>query len=316
MTDWYPGNGASATQQVLGPREMPSKWSGEWRRTMMVRAPSTYGSAQQSDASVATPATLRDFPGLPVLFGGALLRVTWTVDKQEIAPNGSTQQYQFATTRVGRATSWKFPHDDIDDIHWEITFDWSGRGGAQQVAAATRDDDVATLGNPVVSSISDVMTLTSSTSPFFSTSVGLSGSAGGSFGFGVQAGGSGFSAGISFGATTTTLGQLETVSPALVAIVQAFDLQLAAVQVRYQQASQVASALQTTPISNLQNVVAMSTTTILACNTFRDAINTIPAELIVQAGASFADQLRAQRFVADLYFAALRCARASPSTPG
>src|ERR1700722_1773414 len=83
VTDWYPGNGTTATQQVLGPREMPSTWEGQWRRNMMVRAPSSFGSAAQTDQPCATPATLRDFLDL-VFFQGARLQVTWTVTKEEV----------------------------------------------------------------------------------------------------------------------------------------------------------------------------------------------------------------------------------------
>jgi hypothetical protein len=299
VTDWYPGNGTTATQQVLGPREMPSTWEGQWRRNMMLRAPSTFGSAAQTDQLVATPATLRDFLDL-VFFQGARLQVTWTVTKEEIDSQGNVSAYQFQTIRTGRATEWDFPHDDIDDIHWSIKFDWDGRGGTQQVAASTRDTDVATLGSAVVSGITDAMTLTQTTSAFFSVSVGLSQSQGGSFGFGVVSGGSGNPAGIPLAATATTLGRLETVSPKLLAAVATFNQNLLQIQNRYNQATAIANKLSTTPIAQSQNVVAMCTTTIVTCSNFRQALDAVPFELDVQAGSSLADMIRAAKFVADL----------------
>ena len=42
VTTWYPGNGQEATQQNLGPREMPSAWEGEWKRTLMGKSPSIF----------------------------------------------------------------------------------------------------------------------------------------------------------------------------------------------------------------------------------------------------------------------------------
>ena len=37
VTTWYTGND-QATQQVLGPRDPPSKWEGRWARTMLSRS--------------------------------------------------------------------------------------------------------------------------------------------------------------------------------------------------------------------------------------------------------------------------------------
>jgi DNA-binding CsgD family transcriptional regulator len=314
VTDWYPGNGTTATQQVLGPREMPSTWGGQWRRNMMVRAPSLMGSAESSDQPVATPATLRDFLDL-MFFQGARLQVTWTVDKEEVDPvSGDVAAYQFQLVRTGRATEWDFPHDDIDDIHWSIKFDWDGRGGQQQIAASTRDADVSTLGSAVIGGINDTMTLTSPTAAFFSTGIGLSGSLGGSFGFGIVGGGSGNPAGIGFGATAATLGRLETVSPALLTSVATLNANLLQIQNRYQQASVLANKLQTTPIMQTQNVVAMCTTTIVAANNFRQALSAVPFELDVQVGSSLADMLRAAKYVADLMLSAAALANVAQDT--
>src|ERR1700722_19815557 len=42
VTTWYPGNPDEATQQVLGPQELPSRWNGDWRRTMIGTSPGGY----------------------------------------------------------------------------------------------------------------------------------------------------------------------------------------------------------------------------------------------------------------------------------
>jgi hypothetical protein len=314
ITDWYPGNGTTATQQVLGPREMPSTWEGQWRRNMMARAPSTYGSSQQGDQATATPTVLKNFLDL-MFFQGARLQVTWTVDKEEVDPiSGDVSAYQYSVVRTGRATEWEFPHDDVDDIHWTIKFDWDGRGGAQQVAASTRDTDVATLGSAVIGALNDTMVLTAPTAAFFSASIGLSASLGGSFGFGVVSGGSGFSSGIGFGATATTLGRLEAVSPALTAAVSTLNTNLQQIQNRYAQASALANKLKTTPIAQSQNVVAMCSTTIVAANNFRQSLSAVPFELDVQNGSSLADYLRASKYVSDLMTSAAQLAKTASDT--
>ena len=60
VTTWYPGNPDEGTQQNLGPKEMPSAWQGDWRRTMMGSCPTPCTDQQGNVTSVVDPSILRD----------------------------------------------------------------------------------------------------------------------------------------------------------------------------------------------------------------------------------------------------------------
>jgi phage tail protein X len=152
-TTWYPGNGAEGTQQNLGPKELPSAWQGDWRRTMMGGTPAKledFTSGLQQD--IVDPSILRDT--LESMFrDGRRLRVTWAVQQQ---PDGQDQTAYPITgniTREGRAKTWKFKHTSIHDIEWDITFEWVSRGATTPRVASTRDDTLAQTSAPYVAAI-------------------------------------------------------------------------------------------------------------------------------------------------------------------
>ncbi len=60
QTTWYPGNAIEATQQNLGPREMPSNWEGEWKRTLMGRLPTRYVDESGQEHKIVSPHVLRE----------------------------------------------------------------------------------------------------------------------------------------------------------------------------------------------------------------------------------------------------------------
>jgi hypothetical protein len=156
-TTWYPGNGDEATQQVLGPREVPSHWHGNWKRTLMGRTDSVAQSGALSTgfgvlSNINQPWVLRDL--LEDIFrAGTRLGVTWSVSSggSSLAPEVS--EFSFPPVdfedidtkiyREGRARTWKFAHDRAQDIRWEVEFDWLGRGRSQQKVTATRDDSAS-----------------------------------------------------------------------------------------------------------------------------------------------------------------------------
>ncbi len=134
-TVWYPGNSTEATQQVLGPQLTSSSWEGVFRRTMMGKTPSSYTDENGSTVKVTSPVFMRDV--LELLFQlGARLRVTWTQIRE-------TDGRKFEIVREGRAESWEFPHDRIEDISWRISFVWVSRGVDQQKAVSVRDADIS-----------------------------------------------------------------------------------------------------------------------------------------------------------------------------
>ncbi len=134
VTTWYPGNGNQATQQVLGPQELPSSWEGVWRRTQMGKNPSSVAEEGGVPSSIIRPTTMRDLLD-EIFYGGSRLRVSWV----SIGSDGT----RGTVVREGRATEWEFPTDRLSDISWKITFDWYGRGGSIQKVVSTRDEGVA-----------------------------------------------------------------------------------------------------------------------------------------------------------------------------
>ena len=73
-TTFYTGN-REGTQQVLGPREVPSTWQGEWRRTMLGHDPAAYFDEFGANNAIVSPHILREIVD-SILIGGAKLRVT------------------------------------------------------------------------------------------------------------------------------------------------------------------------------------------------------------------------------------------------
>lgn len=127
--DRWPAGSAEATQHVLGPREIPSDWTGMWRRTMLRSQPCVFFSDGGSATEVVDPAELRDIVEL-FLRAGLLLRVEWSADERSVV-------------RVGRLTKAKFPHVRMTDIKWSVTFAWLGRGGQVVRPVSLRQDDSA-----------------------------------------------------------------------------------------------------------------------------------------------------------------------------
>lgn len=136
ITTWYPGNGDEASQQNLGPRELPSSWEGAWKRTLLPRS----GSYLVDDTGTQTPAfapvQLREAFEAIGREGGRL-RVSWRVSGDDPDQNSSI-------VREGRISEARFPHDRLQDIRWNITFDWQSRGARTQKPISTRDANLVT----------------------------------------------------------------------------------------------------------------------------------------------------------------------------
>ena len=144
-TTWYPGNGAEATQHVLGPMDMPSTWNGVWNTTRMVSMPALVGIGVAPGRDVFRADLLRDFLE-QLVRDGALLQVVWRQGSPASQPKASVPPLPVpdrAITRLGRCSSWEFSHERMDDIEWSLTFDWIGRGQKQQKVAIKQERDIA-----------------------------------------------------------------------------------------------------------------------------------------------------------------------------
>lgn len=148
ITTWYPGNSAEATQQVLGPIENQSVFSGVWNTTRLTRLPAIYSPTVGTETPVAFADGLREIVET-LLRGGTLLQVLW-INAEAATFGGRSIQ------RLGRATDWNFNYTRMDDLDWSITFEWASRGLSQQRVTQFRDDGtnagkIAYLNNIILS---------------------------------------------------------------------------------------------------------------------------------------------------------------------
>lgn len=155
ITTWYPGNGVEGTQQNLGPRELPSIWEGEWKRTLMGKVPTKYIDEVGQDNKIASPHVLRDV--LEDIFrGGVRLRVTWAIDGtiRDGAEKNPKRAESYKILREGLVKSFKTPFDRHTDIRWTIEFHWVSRGGQSvKVSTAKEKSDVESAANNVKASV-------------------------------------------------------------------------------------------------------------------------------------------------------------------
>lgn len=148
VTTWFPGNAAEASQQVLGPIELPSEWEGEWKTTLLVSDPCKLDGADITRAS-----TLRDVVD-DIVGGGMRLRVTWTVDVGGISRR---------VVREGRIAELDCAHDRPDDVRWHMRLEWSGRGQQTQRVVALRSDGVQSKLKSQVQALDDLAAVVDTT---------------------------------------------------------------------------------------------------------------------------------------------------------
>ncbi len=154
VTTWYPGNGIEATQQLLGPVEMPSDFNGEWNRTRMGRAPSLYTDETGAKQNVVEPMDLYQILD-SIRMGGARLRVTWSaVGTRAPGVFAVSRDVDWKIVREGRMKTLEITPDTEVDIHWTMNFEWVSRGGGQDKAASVkRSDDLTAATTAVQQSI-------------------------------------------------------------------------------------------------------------------------------------------------------------------
>lgn len=247
-TTWYNGNGDEATQQVLGPRELPSTWQGDWRRTMMGQTPTPFVDDNGSSGVYVNPKSLADF--LEAIFrGGQRLRVTWIVD-------GPTTDQQGKQVREGRARTWKFKFTRLQDIEWEVTFDWVGRGKATQKVASTRDDNLAAATAGLNAAIANLVSLTAAAGFINSKST------------------------IPFSSQSLTLGQLETFVNGPLLALKSFTRSIQQALSNVQRIGDLANSIASLPFAIANQAIDFARNTIAQSNTFLDRAGRTPPELL------------------------------------
>jgi hypothetical protein len=128
---WYPGNPV-ATQQVLGPRETNTTMGGTWKDRFIQGA-----VVRNGDPGVITTA-MQAVQLLDELWrSGKRVRVQWA---------------QFV--RTGLIKRFTPTADRVQDIQWEIEFEWSGRDDELAPRAATQES--APAGNDLLKLLNDL----------------------------------------------------------------------------------------------------------------------------------------------------------------
>jgi hypothetical protein len=276
VTTWYPGNGTEASQQNLGPQEMPSTWTGEWNRTRMGRAPSFFFDQNGSLQKVIDPHLLWGYLDAIRIAGGRL-RVTWAVRGNQLlgsSKTGTNQDVDFAIVREGRIKSLKISPDRLTDFKWSMELHWMSRGGRQdRVADVRRDDNVSLAVTAVSDSINALGDLLAQRTQ------GIIDNLGKHLG---QVG-------------HLSLGQLEAIAAAPLKAVNAMMSKLRYNLNQLARIGNLAKKIATTPAAVANNVIDFARDTVSVSHNFLDSMSRTPFEL--QANKSkVSDLIRSAKY--------------------
>src|SRR5579859_93033 len=262
-TTWYPGNGDEGTQQILVPKELPSSWTGEWRRPMLGRTPATFTD------ETGTPSTIVDPYQLWLAFesivrGGQRLRVTWAVD-------GSSSDKRGKVVREGRAKKLNVKVTRLQDIEWEVEWHWVGRGARTQKAAAVRDDSLVAAAAALNVAVTNLVSLANS--PSFLSSNTLA----------------------RLSASALTLGQLEALANAPFVAFKSLTRSLQRIATSVQRVADIATGVVTEPEAIAANAVDFARNAVGLVNTYVVQLSRTPTETLALK-ASVTDMLRAANY--------------------
>lgn len=111
----FPAGNIEAVQHVVGAAEAPTDFKGMWRTTQLIGTPAIFVDETGANLKITRASTMvQVFES--IARGASLLRVIWaSSDGRQIL-------------REGRIGPVKFPFDRFDDVAWECTFHWIGRG--------------------------------------------------------------------------------------------------------------------------------------------------------------------------------------------
>lgn len=285
VTTFYAGN-KKGSQQMLGPQESPSSWTGEWNRTLLGKSPAIYFDGSSS-SEIILPMSLWDI--LEDIFRkGALLRVTWSTHGNEIVGDfdQKLRLVNHDVVREGRASTYKFQPDRVEDIKWSIQFDWIGRGDdGDSLTDIAEDNNLASLANNLDNSVKKLVAIAKWKAGEVASGVRKS-------------------------ASHITLGQLEAFADAPGALVNTYIRQLQANINDLQRIGDLALKIRAIPFTIAHSVANAAKNTLVMVNQFRDAASAIPAEQLSLKDKT-ADILRAWKHVADVRDASDAIARSS-----
>lgn len=287
LTTWYPGNGTEATQQMLGPRELPSTWEGKWRRTLMGKLPSIYYDETGAERKIVSPGLLRDI--LEDIFrAGLRLRVTWNVSGNVVIGNPKDTRNRvddrYQIVREGRVKAFKTPIERHTDIGWNMEFHWMSRGGRiDKIASVRGDEDLKKISAALEASV--IATENETNSKIVSVDKRVRSSA-----------------------NNFTLGQLENVlgTPLLATKAYTRKMQVAVNDIK--RVGNIATKLQSAPSAIASTIVDFGRNTSAVSNKYQDELGRQPAEVSTKKPTVSA-MLRSTKYFAEQAFAAALNAR-------
>lgn len=253
-TTWYAGN-TEATQQVLGPKEMPSKWEGFWKRTLLGRTPANYTDEAGVQTDLVSPHVLRDVLE-DFARRGARLRVTWHVEGDIIdgPARNLPRQVNAKLVREGALQSWTFTHDRLTDIRWEIEFWWASRGQRQEKVTAAREEaDLASVATALEASVNYTIAVINWTIVSIRPNIPKS-------------------------ASIITLGQLEQLAALPSAIVTSYARKLQENINSFKRIGDIVAVAKDQPFAIAQTVSDFATNTMAISNRFLDQMGRAPPE--------------------------------------
>lgn len=255
-TTFYPGN-REGTQQVLGPKEMPANWEGEWNRTLLGKTPVVYTDETGAENKIVQPHLI--FTVLEqIIAQGAALRVTWSthgvenVGDQLDGPR--RRMVSWDMVREGRATQLKITPDRHTDIKWSIAWAWYGRGIKQAKTADPKsDNDFASAANALDNAIQFSKSLNDWTAAQYKDGIRLS-------------------------ASHLTLGQLEALADAPNKAVTAYLRKMQASVNDIRRIGNIAKKFRAMPFQIANTVTDFARNTLAIANQFVVDIDRMPPE--------------------------------------
>jgi hypothetical protein len=288
ITNWNPGNGVEATQQDMGPRELPSSWNGVWRRTMLGRMPAYFFDETGTQNPIISPLLLVEaFERLSR--EGQRLRVTWQTSGETLvgsAATGVVRQEDSRIVREGKIKTFKPSVERHTDVAWEVEFHWASRGQASDKVVSVREDVDLTGAATAVDNSVRAMEIAIVTKI-------------------VQ-----LDASRRRSASTFSLGQLEAIATVPLKIIQGALRQLQVQLSNFKRATELARTLQRSPFAVTQSVLALARGSMAIANTASDTLSRTPPELMTTK-LTAVSVIRAANYFGRAQIAAQQVARQS-----
>ncbi len=249
-TTWNNGN-PEATQQVLTPQELPSDWQGVWRTPQLLGTPCVFDDTE-GHHQIGLAFELKQVVD-SIRLAAQLLRVTWVNEIQRLNLDGSNGQLDsHKEVRLGRIVEFESKYSNLDEIQWSATFEWVSRGGASQKSVEFRGEDL-------ISAMRDAMQKQEAVSKKVAEARLRALKA------------DGFRR--KNYANQFTLGQLEQVANAPLAIVDSFANAANAVTNRMQKLGDIILQVRDTPAALASKAFDVATNAVAAATSFCDAIS-------------------------------------------